>query len=91
MKPFQAMRHYSLIEGIQEEHEICYSAFQTGKKICISLSVFRNGEKQEECCHLPETNFNTAKQLALFLYENSVGTDSWINVLEDLGVPLLKQ
>lgn len=83
------IRTYSEIKNMQYAHKVAYFAESTEKGIVLSLvHIDKNGEFLERCL-CPNLSIDGAKNMMLFLCENSVGRENWIYVLQDYGVEFL--
>ena len=80
------VKNYSKIEKIQDEHEINYSADTIANSICLCVVHMQNASTYSAKCFCDDINEKQAKNIMLFMYENSIDVCGFLDVLQDLSV-----
>lgn len=76
-------KNYSKIENIQPAYKVTYSVEVAMNDALLTMSYVQDNDKRSMKCLCENTDFDHAENLAKFLYENSIGLDNWLDVLQD--------
>lgn len=80
------VKNYSKIEKIQDEYEVDYSADIMENNIFLSVVHIQNPNNYYVKCLCENVNEKQAKNIMLFMYENSIDACGFLDVLQDLSV-----
>lgn len=80
------VKNYSKIEKIQDEYEINYSVYVIEDNIFLNVVHIQNQNSHSIKCLCENINEKQAKNIMLFMYENSVDVCGFLDILEDLSV-----
>ncbi len=84
---FYISRKYSFIPGFQEETEDTYEINETEENVIIRYTCSQKGRillEQKICVLVP---FSDAKNITVFLSENSCRGDNWMDIISDNDIP----
>lgn len=84
------IKNYSKIEKIQDEYEIIYNADIIENDIFLSVVHIQNQQKFSVKCICQNFCEKDAKNIMLFMYENSISTNSFLDVLQDLSINFIE-
>lgn len=76
------VKNYSKIEKIQDE----YSANIIANDICLCVIHIQNSNNYSVKCSCENISEKQAKNIMLFMYENSIDACGFLDVLQDLSV-----
>ena len=80
------VKNYSKIEKIQDEYEVEYSANIIANDICLFVIHIQNSNNYSVKCSCENISEKQAKNIMLFMYENSIDACGFLDVLQDLSV-----
>lgn len=80
------VKKYSKIDKIQDEYEVDYSADIIENNIFLSVVHMKTLNDYTAKCLCKNVNETQAKNIMLFMYENSINACSFLDVLQDLSV-----
>lgn len=80
---FYISRKYSFIPGLQEETEDTYEISEAEENVIIRYICSQKGRilLEQKICVL--VSFSDAKNITVFLSENSCRSDSWMDIIRD--------
>ena len=84
------IKNYSKIEKIQDEYEIIYNADIIENDIFLSVVHIQNQQEFSVKCICQNFFEKDAKNIMLFMYENSISTISFLDVLQDLSIDFIE-
>lgn len=81
------IKNYSKIEKIQTEHQVIYSAEALLDDIFLSVVHIQPGQEDYSVkCQCSGILPDHAKNIMLFMYENSIDVGGFLDVLQELSV-----
>ena len=80
------VKNYSKIEKIQDNYEVTYSASASINNIFLNVLKKQNNNTYSVKCLCENINELQAKNIMLFMYENSISTNNFLDILQDLSV-----
>lgn len=80
------VKNYSEIEKIQNEYEVNYCVDMLADKIFLNIVHIQNQKSYSAKCCCNNICEKEAKNIMLFMYENSISPSGFFDVLQDLSV-----
>lgn len=80
------VKNYSNIEKIQNEYVVEYAADVVMDNIFLNVIHIQNSNNYSVKCLCKNINEKQAKNIMLFMYENSIDVYSFLDVLQDFCV-----
>ncbi len=84
------VKNYSKIEKIQDEHEVIYFADSLLNDIFLNILHIQAQDNYHTKCLCKNINELDAKNIMLFMYENSIGAGNFLDILQDLSVEYIE-
>ncbi|MGN0707015.1 MAG: hypothetical protein ACI4JC_03360 [Faecalibacterium sp.] len=78
-------RSYSALEGLQEEHTLLYTASAWKQGVVMGLELHQRESVRRSAVLCTDVSFGRVMDILRYLSENSVGLESWLDVLDDIG------
>lgn len=78
---------FSEIEGLQKARTLSYYAYPRPNGVALCVEVETDNGKRSETCICPNLSSTYARNLLKLAYENSFGLGTWLDMLEDHGIP----
>lgn len=82
----QWSRSFSEIPGLQQKHELSYSAGLSESGMQIRITLSRQGMRRGRILQCGELSKRHVLELAEYLYENGIDPDSALDILADFQV-----
>lgn len=80
------VKNYSEIGTIQKAHKVSYSVDRHMNGTLIKLVHTQNGKSHSVKCLCRSLSVEKAKNILLYFYENSVGIDNFLDILQDHNI-----
>lgn len=80
------VKNYSTIEKIQEKYEVIYLVNMISNDIILNITHIQSQNNYSVKCLCKNISELEAKNIMLFMFENSIGVDGFLDVLQDLSV-----
>lgn len=77
---------YSELAGLQKAYTLRYCARSAPQGVLLEIRRSQAGAEQAGAALCVGASFEQMERIMLYLCENSIGLDSWLAVLADLGV-----
>ena len=83
---FLISRKYSFIPGFQEEAEDTYEISENEEDVIIRYTCYQKGQISHEQKIYASVPFSDAKNIIVFLSENSSRGESWLDLIRDNNI-----